>query len=104
MARRKRGTPEQQARRALISELLSAANVQSIHAHVVLISSLILISRDHSNNQHPKAAACIIRRRRFESILFDPGKTFENHNKVFLIGYAGTIHIRAADAFLRDGN
>ena len=30
MARRKRGTPEQQARRALISELLSAANVQSI--------------------------------------------------------------------------
>ena len=30
MARRKRGTPEQQARRALISELLSTANVQSI--------------------------------------------------------------------------
>ncbi len=30
MARRKRGTPEQQARRALISELLSAANVQSM--------------------------------------------------------------------------
>ena len=30
MARRKRGTPEQQARRALISELFSAANVQSM--------------------------------------------------------------------------
>ena len=30
MVRRKRGTPEQQARRALISELLSAANVQSM--------------------------------------------------------------------------
>ena len=30
MARRKRGTPEQQARRELISELLSAANVQSM--------------------------------------------------------------------------
>ena len=30
MAIRKRGTPEQQARRALISELLSAANVQSM--------------------------------------------------------------------------
>ena len=30
MARRKRGTPEQQARRALIGELLSTANVQSI--------------------------------------------------------------------------
>ena len=30
MARRKRGAPEQQARRALISELLSTANVQSI--------------------------------------------------------------------------
>lgn len=30
MARRKRGTPEQQARRALISELLSTANVQSM--------------------------------------------------------------------------
>jgi len=30
MARKKRGTPEQQARRALISELLSAANVQSM--------------------------------------------------------------------------
>lgn len=30
MSRRKRGTPEQQARRALISELLSAANVQSM--------------------------------------------------------------------------
>ena len=30
MARRKRETPEQQARRALISELLSAANVQSM--------------------------------------------------------------------------
>ena len=30
MARRKRGTPEEQARRALISELLSAANVQSM--------------------------------------------------------------------------
>lgn len=29
-ARRKRGTPEQQARRALIGELLSTANVQSI--------------------------------------------------------------------------
>lgn len=30
MARRKRGTPEQQARRALIGELLSTANVQSM--------------------------------------------------------------------------
>ena len=30
MVRRKKGTPEQQARRALISELLSAANVQSM--------------------------------------------------------------------------
>ena len=30
MARRKRGTPEQQARRELISEFLSAANVQSM--------------------------------------------------------------------------
>ena len=30
MARRKRGTPEQQARRALSGELLSTANVQSI--------------------------------------------------------------------------
>ena len=30
MARRKRGTPEQQARRELISDFLSAANVQSM--------------------------------------------------------------------------
>lgn len=30
MARRKRGAPKQQARRALISELQSVANVQSI--------------------------------------------------------------------------
>ena len=30
MAKRKRGTPEQQARRALIGELLSTANVQSM--------------------------------------------------------------------------
>ena len=30
MARRKSGTPEQQARRALIGELLSTANVQSV--------------------------------------------------------------------------
>ena len=30
MARRKRGTPEQQARRALIGELISTANVQSM--------------------------------------------------------------------------
>ena len=32
MAQRKRGTPEQQVRRALISELLSAANVQSMRS------------------------------------------------------------------------
>lgn len=30
MERRKRGTPEQQARRALIGELLSTVNVQSV--------------------------------------------------------------------------
>ena len=30
MARRRRGTPEQQARRELISDFLSAANVQSM--------------------------------------------------------------------------